>query len=266
VLFHGTLVVVVFIAIFTMLCVALLPLNYGAYAVFGTPAFVLLAESSAGNWHLTGLRVINTLIGAALAVIGARVLWPVDEWNRLPEFAAAAIRSTAELLRRAAVVARNGESRAVGELRDARRAIALAAANAEDSFQRLLAEYDGPSERLEPIMACLVYTRRLAAAIAGLALIGAPDDREAIDAFVSATIPALDDLADAIANGRPPSPRPPPAVSQATPGVPLSPTRARMRRISRQLTLLHDAVDRWMSSDAVRRRTRRTAGTSTATV
>ena len=42
-----------------MLCVALLPLNYGAYAVFGTPAFVLLAESSVGDWHLAGLRIVT---------------------------------------------------------------------------------------------------------------------------------------------------------------------------------------------------------------
>ena len=254
-LFGGTPVIIALIFVFTGLCVALLPVNYGAYAIFGTPAFVLLAEASAGNWHLAGLRVINTLIGGALALIGSRVLWPVDEWNRLPEFVAKAIRADAELLRRAAVVARDGGMRAIGTLRDVRRTIALAAANAEDSFQRLLGEYDGPSEELEPIMACLVYTRRVAAATAGLALIGAPAPEPEVDRFVDATARLLDDLADAIAHGRPPAPLESDAVPRAAPGVPLSPAQASMRRISRQLKLLHDAADRWMSSAIVARAT-----------
>ena len=98
-----------------MLCVALLPLNYGAYAVFGTPAFVLLAESSAGDWHLAGLRIVNTLIGGALALIGAQLLWPGEERNRLPELAATAIRANAEFLRRAVAFVASGN----GDLGDA---------------------------------------------------------------------------------------------------------------------------------------------------
>src|SRR5262249_48671516 len=44
--FGGSAAITVFIFLFTVLCVALLPVNYGAYAIFGTPAFVLLAEKS----------------------------------------------------------------------------------------------------------------------------------------------------------------------------------------------------------------------------
>jgi uncharacterized membrane protein YccC len=99
--FQSVIAIYVLIAIFTFLCVALLPLNYGAYAVFGTPAFVLLAEASAGDWHLAGIRIVNTLIGGTLALIGASVLWPGDEWNRLPEFVAAAVRADNEYLRKA---------------------------------------------------------------------------------------------------------------------------------------------------------------------
>ena len=48
-IFGGTGVIVVLIFLFTALCVSLLPLNYGAYAIFGTPAFVLLAEAKRGE-------------------------------------------------------------------------------------------------------------------------------------------------------------------------------------------------------------------------
>jgi uncharacterized membrane protein YccC len=248
-LFAGSsMTIVVLIFTFTVLCVALLPVNYGAYAIFGTPAFVLLAESSAGNWHLAGLRVVNTLIGGVLALIAARVLWPVDEWTQLSSFLAQAVRANAELLRRAVPVAQQGGSRAFGALRDARRSIALAATNAEDSFQRLIGEYEGPSEALEPVMACLVYTRRFAAATAGLALAGGIDpaagDRD-VESFATAAASVLDDLADAIAVGRSPSALP--ELATGTPsGASASPIHARMRRIARQLKGLHDAVERWM--------------------
>ena len=74
--------------VFSATCVALLPLNYAAFSVFLTPTFVLLAEANAGDWHLAGLRIINTLLGGALALVGARLLWPTPEWNRLPAYMA----------------------------------------------------------------------------------------------------------------------------------------------------------------------------------
>jgi uncharacterized membrane protein YccC len=255
-LFGGTAVIVALIFVFTALCVALLPVNYGAYAVFGTPAFVLLAEASAGNWHLAGLRVINTLIGGALALLGSR-LWPVDEWSRVPEFIAQALRANADFLRRAVEVTHEG-GRTFGGLRDVRRTIALAAANGEDSFQRLISDHSGPSETLEPIMACLVYTRRFAAATAGLALAGGIDPTALDpDEFASRTGAVLDDLADAVTSGRPPLPVPE-LTTDLPRGVRSSPIAARIRRIDRQVKLLHAAVDRWMSSDAIPRRARHT--------
>ncbi|MGH7618376.1 MAG: FUSC family protein, partial [Gemmatimonadaceae bacterium] len=247
-LFGGTGVVTALVFVFTALCVALLPVNYGAYAIFGTPAFVLLAEASVGNWHLAGLRVINTLIGGTLALIGSRLLWPVDEWNRLPQHIAATIRGDVEYLKQAARVAREGP-RAFGTLREVRRTIALAAANAEDSLQRLLSDHKGPSEELEPIMACLVYARRLGAAIAGLALAGEAGVPVAdVDRFVETNARALDDLADAIVSHRAPAELPRHPERNSGSAVQPSPALARMRRIARQVRLLHDAAERWMAS------------------
>ena len=50
--------------------------DYGLYAVFMTPTFILLAELGARDWHLAGLRIVNTLIGCALGFAAARLLWP----------------------------------------------------------------------------------------------------------------------------------------------------------------------------------------------
>jgi uncharacterized membrane protein YccC len=250
-LFQSSIAVFGLVALFTALCVALLPLNYGAYAVFGTPAFVLLAEASAGDWHLAGVRILNTLIGGALALLGSRLLWPSGEWNRLPEYAAAALRANREFLHLAIDLATSDRQPSAGVLRDARRNIALAASNAEESFQRLVGEHRGSPERLEPIMAFLVYTRRFAASTAALALAANTSDRtpsDALASFAAAAEHVLIDLEKAAATGRVPAPFP--AIgSVAMPDERTSaPVRVRVTRLARQLRLLHDSIDRWVAA------------------
>lgn len=248
-LFQDAIGVLVLIAIFTMLCVALLPLNYGAYAVFGTPAFVLLAESSAGDWHLAGLRIVNTLIGGGLALVGARFLWPGEEATRLPELVATAVRSNAEFLRRTIqfVVSGNGD---LGDLRETRRAVGNAALNAEDSFQRLMSEHRGRADELEPMMATLVYVRRLAASTAALAIAAsttnARPDAETMRPFAETADAILEDLAEALVEHRPPAPFPAPgsiAMPDASSGV----VQQRVVRLARQLKLMHASVSRWVA-------------------
>jgi uncharacterized membrane protein YccC len=255
-LFHSFAAVAVLVAVFTALCVALLPLNYGAYAVFGTPAFVLLAESSVGDWHLAGIRIVNTLIGGALALIGARFLWPSEERNRVPEYAAAALRANKEFLRVAIELATHAPGPMAAPLRSARRNVALAASNAEESFQRLVGEHNGPAERLEPIMAFLVYTRRFASSTAALALASNTTNTTgttppaALAAFGVAADQILEDLADAAAHGRAPAPFPQiGAVAMPDERVPPA-VRVRVNRLARQLRMLHDAVGRWAGEDA----------------
>ena len=238
------------IGTFTALCITLLPLNYGAYAVFGTPAFVLLAESASRDPNLASLRIANTLVGGALALAAAHLLWPGDERERLPELAAAALRANDEFLRRAiALVAQEGEAD-VGVLRDARRNVGAAALGAEDSFQRLLSDHRGAPDLLEPIMASLVYMRRIAGSTTALAVAANSSPRpgaEELRAFGDAAHAMLLDLADAVLQGRPPAPAP--AIgSVALPSVESGPVvRQRLTRLARQLRLLHDAVARWMA-------------------
>jgi uncharacterized membrane protein YccC len=252
-LFQDAIGVLVLIAVFTMLCVALLPLNYGAYAVFGTPAFVLLAESSAGDWHLAGLRIVNTLIGGALALAGARFLWPGEERSRLPELAATAIRANAEFLRRAVALVSSGNGD-LGALRDSRRDVGSAALNAEDSFQRTMSEHRGRHDELEPMMATLIYVRRLGASTAALAIAASANGRpgeDAIRPFAGAADAILEDVANALVERRAPAPFP--AIgSIPMPDAASAPVvHQRVVRLARQLKLLHSAIARWATPDAL---------------
>ncbi|HKG92488.1 MAG TPA: FUSC family protein [Gemmatimonadaceae bacterium] len=252
-LFHDARAIVFLAFPFTVISVALLPVNYAAFSVFLTPTFVLLAEASAGDWHLAGVRVIDTLIGGALALVGARLLWPARESAHLPTHLAAAVRVSRDYLR--AVSERFGDrSDAAGQaLREARRRAGLAVTNAEDSFQRLLGEHRGPAEELGPLMTLLTYSRRFVASVAALSLARHSADGSAealVRPFVAAADRALDDLASAVADGRSPG-RLPPEIAEAPADPGLSPiVRASVERLSRQVQTLHDAAERWADGGA----------------
>ena len=243
-MFHDSHAMLVLIFIFVAACVALLPLNYAAYSIFLTPAFVLLAEAGAGDWHLAGLRVINTLIGGSMALVGAWVLWPTSEWRDLPALAAAALRANERYLR-LAVRAATGDGEALTTIGDARRQVAATAANLEESFQRLLGEHRGPAIALKPVMTLMTYTRRFAVSVGALA-VGADETTRppanALAPFADAASTVLEDLAEAIKDGRAPMPFPEPGdVARAS--VPLDAFVAvRVERLARQLKPLHDAV------------------------
>lgn len=246
-LFHDPRAIVALVFVFAVLSVALLPLNYAAFSVFLTPTFVLLAEATTGDWHLAGVRILNTVLGGVLALAGSRLLWPSPEAERLPANLARTITALRSYL--AGVVERfdDRSDEAGRRLRDQRRQVGLAILNAEESFQRLLGEHRGPAEALTPVMTLLTYTRRFTASIAALAL-----SRHSVEAVSSETIApftraadeALADLADALAAGNAPAPLG--VLPEVAGGDQLSPLlRGRLTRLGRQLKTLHDAAARW---------------------
>jgi uncharacterized membrane protein YccC len=250
-LFHDPRAILVLTFVFAATCVALLPVNYAAFSVFLTPTFVLLAEASTGDWHLASTRVVNTLLGGALALAGSRLLWPSPEKTRLPGFMAAALRANRDYLDRVVSLFDDRSEPAGHTIRAARRRIGLATVNAEESFQRLLGESSGSGGRLESAMTFLTYTRRLTASIAALSLVRHTEvggSGEALRPFVETATSVLADLAESLEAGREPAPLPTVMASEAArareAGVPPL-LRARLDRLARQIRLLHDAIDRW---------------------
>ena len=203
---------------------AMRPLNYGLFTLLVTPVFLLMAEIVSRDWHLGRERVVDTLIGGGLA-LAAQLLWPSRERDQLPQRLAALFHRLREYLDE---VLADPES----EPR-ARRSFGLAAANADSSFQRHLGEVAEPPERVSTYMALLTYARRFRNAIV-MAVHSSEADalrksRPALDA-------ALDDLAAAVRDGRPPAPLP--ELPDSGPA---------MTRIARQLGVLHSSVERLAS-------------------
>jgi len=213
------------------LALALRPLNYGLFTLLVTPVFLLMAEVLSGDWHLAGLRVESTLIGGGLA-FAAQLLWPSRERDQLPQRLAALFHRLREYLD--AVLADPRSEPA------ARRAFGLAAANADASFQRHLGEVSEPAEQVSAYMTLLTYARRLRNSIA-MAL-HSPDGAD-LRALRPSLDSALEDLGAAARDRRPPGP--PPKIDDKTPaGI----------RLSRQLGVLHSAVDRLAAGDRMERR------------
>ena len=253
-LFHDPRAILVLSFIFAAVCVALLPVNYAAFSIFLTPTFVLLAEAGAGDWHLAGTRVVNTLLGGVLALAGSRLLWPSPEKTRLPRYMAAAVRASGNHLERVVALYGDTSEEAGRQIRDARRAIGLATVNAEESFQRLLGETRGAGGQLASALTFLTYIRRLTASVAALALARHMEPGVtglALRPFTETAAGVLGDLAASLEEGRVPAPLPRVVTSEAarareTAVPPL--LRARLDRLARQIRLLHDAVERWTTS------------------
>ncbi|MES2178916.1 MAG: FUSC family protein [Gemmatimonadota bacterium] len=244
--FHDARSILVVATVFVACCVALLPVNYAAFSVFLTPTFVLLAEASAGDWSLAGTRVENTLLGGALALLGARLLWPSPERTRFPSYASTALRAGAGYL--ASVIdGYDDRTHTSGDvMRSARRAVGLATINAEESLQRALTESHGDEKPLAPALTLLAYTRRFTASVAALALARHADDGTrgaALVRYREHIVTILEDLATAVDEGR--QPRALPEMPDSREDQNLSPVVvSRLDRLQRQATTLHDAVAR----------------------
>ncbi len=230
---------IILLAIVVLFAVAMSvqPLSLSAFQVLLTPALVLLAELQSGDWELAGVRIVNTLLGGLIALAGMRLLWPSPEHLRLPEQVAFALRADRDYL----TVVAAAPSDAVPSVREARRRIGLALLAAEASFQRLLGEWSGPAQELEPVMALLVYARRFTSAVTTLAASrresAAPRELSDVVRFACCV---LDELADAVEQQRKPAPMP--AHAPASAADPL--VRTHVERLLRQLSVLHHAAER----------------------
>ena len=147
-----------------IVAVALRRQNHAIYAALMTPLFVLMAESTSGDWHLTWTRISSTLIGGGLALVGAYAFWPAREREILPAQLGALLRKVKAYL--------------TSPTENARREAGFALANMDVAFERFLDEPHRDDE-VEALMALRSSTRRLVGAIASLPAI--PEEVRGLD-------------------------------------------------------------------------------------
>lgn len=160
-------IILVLIIALAGLSASVLQLNYALYAMLMTPTFVLLAELHATEVNLVGVRIVNTLLGAGIVVIGTLV-FPVRPAARFDDAIASAYEAAAAYLVEVTAAISGRVPQPSLSVVAARRALGIAINRAEVSLDALVTER-APSAVVEPRMTQTVFLRRLAASITTLA-------------------------------------------------------------------------------------------------
>jgi uncharacterized membrane protein YccC len=247
---HDPRAVLALVFALSVVSVAVQPINYALYAALLTPTFVLLAESGAHEPGLVQARIVNTLLGGALALAGARLLWPMSERELFPNTAAEAIDAARALARQA--MAEPFDQRSFDA---ARRDGGVCLLDADASLQRWMAEAPRRAAEVEAPMAFVVYLRGVTSALVALASArtlaaarGVPAAGAGFDAFAEALDAELAALREAVLEGR--APREAGDLAGAAEASGARPTlRRRMEHAAQQVATLRGCVARWVAPE-----------------
>ena len=178
-----------------------------------TTLFLLLIEATEpSGFSAAAYRVGHTIFGGTVALVAGYQFWPSSEKRRFAEHFATALRASARYFERVAAAAASGEP--IGpEVFSARNEAEVEAANAEASYQRLLAEKKGARGDPVPRYALVTYNHRFCRETTALAvhLEHAPRGpaMPGLEAVTRLVAESLDEVASAAEARRAPGPLPP---------------------------------------------------------
>ncbi len=184
--------------------------RYAVAMIFLTPLIILLLAGDASeSWSDLEYRIVDTLVGAALAIGASYLLWPLWERVQLDERMARALKADAAYI--AAVLGSlAGDEAGPRGIPDLRRDAEIAAVQAQAAFQRMLAEPRHQRARISRFFSAEVYVQRLTRHAIALALAaqsappGLPAD--SVRALRQGLESTLGDIAAALAGQRAPEP------------------------------------------------------------
>jgi uncharacterized membrane protein YccC len=152
--------------------------DYAWYCFFLTPTFVLLTVHGRHDWRIAGIRAMDTILGAALALLAVKLLWTESEHLRLGEILARSGEANAAYLaamRRYWSTPKEEKAAAnVDVLAPARRHAGLANNESEEALERLMMEgtqTPAASVRTEHALGFATYSRRLTQGMVSVALV-----------------------------------------------------------------------------------------------
>jgi uncharacterized membrane protein YccC len=181
---HSEAGLIVAITVTSVLTLATYAVDYAWYCFFLTPTFVLLGLPQLRDWRFAGVRMGTTLLGALVAVIAMRLLWPEREKVELGRLLARGALAEAAYVRamlafwEAMAAATSNTDRAAADRRllaPARRACGLAINDAEETLDRIMLEPRVPlssGTRWEEALTFVTYLRRMTRTVTTLAVVG----------------------------------------------------------------------------------------------
>lgn len=204
-LLHGSAAESVLIAVCAFGTFLFIRRHYGVGVTMLTPMILLLLGVLVPrSGELIVARATDTLLGAALALAAAYLLWPAWQKGALGPQCRAALAANRAYL--AAVLRAARERRIVHpDILQARHRAERETDNAEAVFQRMLSEPGHTRSAMRPALTFTTYLRRLTEHVLGLAL--ALDGRtlpESGEVLGRALLARLDAATGALAGGAPP--------------------------------------------------------------
>jgi uncharacterized membrane protein YccC len=173
---HGPLTIITAVSCTSFFTLAFYAVDYGWYSFFLTPTFVLLANSGHHSWNVAADRALDTVLGAALALIASRLLFVQSEHLELSRAFTRVLTLQADYL---SLLARYWSTPPAEKTRaekllliPGRRAVGLANNEAEETLDRLALEFSRnrlDATLLEHALAFTTYSRRLSQTITMLA-------------------------------------------------------------------------------------------------
>jgi len=237
----GLIAIITVTSIFTLATYAI---DYGWYCFFLTPTFVLLSLPHLRDWHFAGVRMGTTLLGAVVAVIAMRLLWPERERVELERLLARGALADAAYVRAMVRYWQTLDAKASDESRvradrsllaPARRACGLAINDAEEMLDRLVLEPRvGQGARWEEALTFATYLRRMTRAVTTLAVVGTY--KPAFVERVETVMRRLEDVSAALLEGASLTEIAADTTPQTTDATDVS--EYQMRRMERQVGVL----------------------------
>ncbi|MDZ8186400.1 MAG: FUSC family protein [Nostoc sp. ChiSLP02] len=190
-------------------------LSYSIFIILLTPAIILLLNLiSAADWKIGILRIVDSLVGGALALLGSYLLFPRWERQQLPTQLEKTIRANLAYFQQVIANYLHPQSGAsTNSINMLRHQAGLENANATAAAQRLFSEPRHIQGEIEPVMTLMVYIRGFFSSVTTLAehireFSGEYQFSE-LNRLTDSIIQVLENLADALQQRQPPQHLPP---------------------------------------------------------
>jgi len=167
----------VFLLIFMIGTYSFQRLNYVVMVIFMTPFILILFKFlGVGGTDLVQERVLDTLIGSAIAFAGSYLLFPSWESEQLQQYLHAVLQANTKYLQKL-VESMAGKTILVPDYRLARKEVYVSAANLSAAFRRMISEPKSKQKHRNEINNFMVLNHMLAAYVATIAAAMQAKDR-----------------------------------------------------------------------------------------
>lgn len=171
VLIHNPVVILVCILVLLVIAMSVRSLSYAIFITLLTPIVILLLNvTSQGGWEIGGLRILDSLIGGTLALLGSYLLFPSWERQQLPAQLVTTIQANLAYFQQVAASYLNSEQESSPEtIGNLRHQAALENGNANAAAQRLFSEPRHVRGEVEPLAMLILYIRAFFSSVTTLA-------------------------------------------------------------------------------------------------